>query len=333
MNAKDISIQTGFSLSTVMKVLGGQAEKYNISEKTRKKILETAEKTGYCRNDLAASVRTGSSRNIGLILSETEDRANMAILNSIMRTAAQEGQGISTYTENNITHAFDHMRRNKITKIISASVEKDKRYQTALLARKYKMDIVFVYEKAVEEFPAVNVDNHAGMKMATEYLFAMGHRKIRFCCGPLNYDYLIKRHAGFISALREADIPIEKDMIDLTDITDYRKYLKDLLALPSGRRPTAILTTSTSDILKFNPFITEMKLNIPEDISLFGFGDTYECRYICSGISTVQESLQKVGETAVRYIMGLPTEIKADADNVFLIPPVLSLRNSVKKIS
>ena len=141
MNAKDISIQTGFSLSTVMKVLGGQAEKYNISEKTRKKILETAEKTGYCRNDLAASVRTGSSRNIGLILSETEDRANMAILNSIMRTAAQEGQGISTYTENNITHAFDHMRRNKITKIISASVEKDKRYQTALLARKYKMDM------------------------------------------------------------------------------------------------------------------------------------------------------------------------------------------------
>lgn len=332
MTAKEIAQKTNYSLSTVMKVLGGKAEKYNISSAAQKKIYAEAESMGYCRNDLAASVRTGVSRNIGLILEKRNNNPNMQILESILQCAAINGQGISTYMDQDVAGAFDHMRRHRIRKVISVSVTKTIREQTACFARKYGMELVFVYESSIDSFPAFNVDNYTGMKTAAEYLIKMGHQRIFFACGPLHYDYLIRRHAGFCAACKEAALSPEDMIIDFSDIKDYGKLLKDLFALPAGKRPTAILSTSDSDIMKMLPHIDKMGIKIPEDISLFGFGDMPGSEYIFQGLSSVAEPLPEVGKMAFEYIMGRKISLKRDARNDFLLDPELVLRNSVKKI-
>lgn len=332
MTAKEIAEKTNYSLSTVMKVLSGKAEKYNISSAAQKKIRNEAERIGYCRNDLAATMRTGVSRNIGLILESRKNSPHMLILESILQCAAKNGQGINTYVDKDMAGAFDHMRRHRIRKVISVSVTKKIREQTARLARQYGMELVFVYESSIDSFPAVNVDNYTGMKNATEYLIKMGHKRIFFACGPLHYDYLIRRHAGFCDACKEAALSPEDITMDLSDIKDYGKCLKKIFQQPAAKRPTVILSTSDSDIMKMLPHIEKMGVKIPEDISLFGFGDMPGSEYIFQGLSSVAEPLPKVGEVAFEYIMGRKISLKRDARNDFLLVPELVLRNSVKKL-
>ena len=64
----DIAKKTGFSPTTVSRVLSGNASKYRISKKTEKIIQTTANELNYIPNDSARNLRTGRSKTIALII-------------------------------------------------------------------------------------------------------------------------------------------------------------------------------------------------------------------------------------------------------------------------
>ena len=63
-----ISEQTGVSVSTVSRVLSGQAEKYRISPVTAGKIREAAEQCGYIPDLVAKGLRTRRTGTVGLTI-------------------------------------------------------------------------------------------------------------------------------------------------------------------------------------------------------------------------------------------------------------------------
>lgn len=62
----DIAKELGISKSTVSRALRG--DDYNVSKETRQKILETANRLGYKRNELAVNLRMQSTRTIGIVV-------------------------------------------------------------------------------------------------------------------------------------------------------------------------------------------------------------------------------------------------------------------------
>lgn len=64
----DIAKISGFSTTTVSRVLNGKAKQYRISEKSQKKIEEVAKEMNYIPNHFAANLRTGKSKTIALIV-------------------------------------------------------------------------------------------------------------------------------------------------------------------------------------------------------------------------------------------------------------------------
>ena len=67
-NIVDIAEKTGFSITTVSRVLNGKAEKYRISKATQQKIKSTAEELNYVPNEFARNLRSGKSKTIALIV-------------------------------------------------------------------------------------------------------------------------------------------------------------------------------------------------------------------------------------------------------------------------
>ena len=63
-----ISARTGFSITTVSRVLSGNALKYRISPKTAAVVLAEAKRCEYVPSALAQSLRTKKSKMIGLLL-------------------------------------------------------------------------------------------------------------------------------------------------------------------------------------------------------------------------------------------------------------------------
>ena len=68
ININDIAKITGFSTTTVSRVLNGKAEQYRIAKKTQKEIESAAKKMNYTPNLFATNLRTGKSNTISLII-------------------------------------------------------------------------------------------------------------------------------------------------------------------------------------------------------------------------------------------------------------------------
>ena len=70
----EISKEAGVSTCCVSWVLRNHPRSSEVSEKTRRRILETAEKMGYHRNQLAAAIRIGKVNTIAVILNFEKTR-------------------------------------------------------------------------------------------------------------------------------------------------------------------------------------------------------------------------------------------------------------------
>ena len=68
INIQDIANESGFSITTVSRVLNGKADKYRISKKTQEIIKEIATKLNYVANEHARNLRTGVSQTIALVV-------------------------------------------------------------------------------------------------------------------------------------------------------------------------------------------------------------------------------------------------------------------------
>ncbi|HBX21444.1 MAG TPA: LacI family transcriptional regulator, partial [Porphyromonadaceae bacterium] len=66
INIVDIAQKAGLSITTVSRVLNGQADKYRISKKTQEKIQFIANELNYVPNEFARNLRTGKSKTIAL---------------------------------------------------------------------------------------------------------------------------------------------------------------------------------------------------------------------------------------------------------------------------
>ena len=75
MNLKDLSELLGVSQTTVSRALNGYPE---VSEKTRARVLEAAEKHGYRPDSRARSLATGRAMAVGLVIpvSSRHERVN-----------------------------------------------------------------------------------------------------------------------------------------------------------------------------------------------------------------------------------------------------------------
>ena len=82
-----IAERTGFSISTISRVLNGKAQKYRIAAKTVKTITEEARKCNYQPNLTAQSLRTRRTNTIGLMVPSIDNPFFANIANVIIHEA------------------------------------------------------------------------------------------------------------------------------------------------------------------------------------------------------------------------------------------------------
>ena len=81
----DISKKSGFSVSTVSRVLHGSSSKSKISKATSEVIRNIAREMGYHPNLLAQSLRLSRTRDIGIIVTDIGNPFFATMVKSIAR--------------------------------------------------------------------------------------------------------------------------------------------------------------------------------------------------------------------------------------------------------
>ena len=107
-----------------------------------------------------------------------------------------------------------------------------------------------------------------------------------------------RRKHGYLEALRENRIPIERELV-VCDRIEYEVALQSAIRLlQSDNRPDAIL--AFNDIITFAAFtaIKQAGLCIPDDVALIGFTDDEHARYVTPKLSAIEDNSQLIGQTA-----------------------------------
>lgn len=302
VNLKSISKDLNISPGTISRVLNGKAKEFRISDATVKKVTEYAQKVGYSPNLLAKSLQASKSFTIGLILPDISNPFFSMMAKHIEKEASQKKYSILLMdSDENIIKeetAVKNLSDRKVDGMILCPIGNKKSHYEKLL-NKVHCPIMFVdrYIKDLD-IPFVTTNNYQGSYEATRFLIENGHTKIGIIRGDNKLATVSERENGYLSALKDAHLLIEKQYIIGEAFSEENGYLslKKLMAL--AEKPTAILCLSNQICFGLLKAAMELKLSLPNDLSVISFDDNPYAQFISPALTTVKQFNDKMGKEA-----------------------------------
>lgn len=297
----DVAKAAGVSKSTVSRILDERLPTADNSSARR--VREVAEKLGYVRDLSAASLRRGSTGQIGVIVPRLTDTVMAMLYESLARAAGRNGQfAIVATTDDNPDAgraAAKALIRRGVDGLILSTARIDDHFTDELRAR----GIPFVLAlRQNGQSPAAIGDDPLGGYLATRHLLDLGHRRIGLITGP---DYATSargRCEGYYKALKEAGVSLSSDLIVPSTFSIESGEIAAEKLLRLRDRPTAIFAVNDNTAIGALSAIARSGLSIPRDISLVGYNDIPIVSRLPVPLTTVQVPFEHIAEMALQLL-------------------------------
>lgn len=325
-----ISQRTGFSISTVSRVLSGQAEKYRISPATVHLIEEEAKRCNYIPNLLAKGLTTRRTNIIGLLIPSVDNPYFANIASVVIRQA--RSQGFTTMIVDTMENAKNEQQdvlsliSRKVDGIIIVPCDREPDFLEGIGRHNIPIVLIDRYFDTTT-LPYVCTDNFRGGYEATKHLIEHGHKRIA-CIQGVPYSMPNKeRVRGYREALREYGLE-GYIRVSGEDFSVQNGYLETKLLLNEPAIPSAIFTLSNTILQGAIKAIRESGLRIPQDISIISFDNNTYLDYLDPAVTRISQPTDEIGTLAVKILMESISGEKSG--NVQIqIPPKLIVCNSV----
>ncbi|OUN78954.1 transcriptional regulator [Alistipes sp. An54] len=327
-----IAERTGFSISTVSRVLNGKAQKYRIGAKTVEIITEEARKCNYQPNVTAQSLRTRRTNTIGLVVPNIDNPFFANIANVIIHEARLYHYTVilidSMENERDEREGIDSLMSRNIDGIIVVPCGGDSR----MLEQAAQRTPIVLIDRYFSDttLPYVSTDNYLGSYNATRMLLEMGHRRI--CCiqGPPSSITTIERVRGYREALQSYGLE-DQARVSGTDFTIQNGYVEAKLAFARAEPPTAIFALSNTILLGTIKAAAESGLRIPDDLSVISFDNYTYLDFLSPAITRVNQPIEEMGILAVKMLFQILRKQDPGRAQI-LLPPSLIVRDSVRSL-
>lgn len=305
MNLKQLSEELGLSQTTVSRALNGYPE---VSEGTRRRVQEAAERHNYRPNTRAKGLATGRAMMIGhVILNSNEHEMVNPIFGDfvagaghvsaqlgydMMFTRVDDGDEEAAYRSLMAKGSVDGV-------ILQGPKVNDSRID--LLNR---IGLPFAVHGRSSEvstpYTWVDVNNTRSFRRATEFLLDLGHKRIALINGLESMDFARRRRDGYLSALGRAGISADETLMSSEEMTEVSGHHQTRDFLQSDKPPTAILVSSMISALGARRAIEEAGLVLGKDVSIITHDD--DLSYLKNGqdvpiFTATRSSVRKAGRT------------------------------------
>lgn len=332
----DIANKLGVSVVTVSNAIAGRD---GVSDETRKKICETAEKMGYKPSNTKIGRKRSYiqhyGKNVGILTSERFVGARGTFYWEL--TA-----GISDkLSQLNISTVFECVKRESELKGTLPNMAYDNKVDAIIVIGQVRrsfidslsqltIPLLFVdFYDSRYNIDSVNSDSYNGGYMITDYLVEMGHRKIGFF-GTVNATSSINdRFLGYVKCLMENGLEYRPDWT----IGDRDEFgvLHTKIDFPTDM-PTAFVCNCDETAFRVISALRTKGVRVPEDISVVGY-DNYTMSSICiPTITTIEVDIAKMAEISVEIISKKLTD-PAVCEGRRVISGKLIIKNSVLDIN
>lgn len=328
ISLKDLARELGVSVPTVSRALKDSPE---ISADLRARAKQLAQELNYRPNPFAISLRKNAPRIIGVIVPDIVTHFFSSILSGIEDMAIANGYFVIITTSH---ESYEHEKKNienlvnmRVEGIIACLSQETTDFgHLAALADINMPVILFDRVCLTDMFSTVVADGEHSAQMATQHLLDNGSKRVAFIGGANHLDIVRRRKHGYLEALRENRIPIQKELVVCRKI-DYEEgkiATESLLSL--SQPPDAILAMNDTLAFAAMEVIKSHGLRIPQDVAIIGYTDEQHANYVEPKLSAVSHQTYRMGETACRLLID---RIKGDKTvRQVVVPTRLEIRES-----
>lgn len=277
VTADDVAAEAGVSRWTVNRAFRQDA---SISEKSRRKVMEAAEKLGYVPDLLASSLRSDRSNLVALLVDDFQNPHKLIMMERLSRILRKHGWDsllVNLLDQADASTALLNASQRRVDAAILIGLQFDEQVlATALGARRVRKLIVFARMSSNPDTISVCCDDEAAMRTIADYVMGRGYRRPLFLAGPETYSAHLMRKETFLTKWRQErgatpeaiSVPKYDPKLAFERVADHlgtleRSRMPDLLVCENDA-----LAIGAIDAIRFR-----LGLRVPEDIAVTGFDD------------------------------------------------------------
>lgn len=305
ITVKELAKKLGVSISTVSKALN---DSHEISEETKKRVQELAERYHYKPNRLAVNLKSGSTRTIGVILPSILSNFFTAVLCGIEQVTNDQNYNIITCFSNESFERemtnMDILSNGIIDGLIVAiseetQIRRDYDHFKQCIQKGIPL-VMFDRVTSAIECDKVVVDDYNDAFVATEHLVDCGCENIALVSA---IDFLSvgkNRVKGFESAVEENLGHLDDDMLIRCKVDELENRLEALL---SKRKVDGIFAVDEDASLAIWKVCRKLGLQIPEQVSAIGYAGEKLARNLNPALTTVNQNGVEIGRESARILL------------------------------
>ena len=328
---KDLAHELGVSIATVSRALRESPE---IGKDMQERVKVLAKKMNYRPNPFAQSLRREAPRVIGVVVPNIVAHYYASVLEGIEDYAAKAGYSVisgNSHENHEIeTRVIDNFIGMHVEGIVACLAQDTEDYSHFQEIHNMGIPLVFFARTCLPEiFSTVIANGDEAAQQATQHLIDTGSRRIAFIGGPNHLDMVRRRKHGYLEALRENRIPIDRTLVACQRI-DYDIARETVINMLQRKdRPDAII--AFNDIITYASFdaIRNLGLSIPKDVALIGFSDADYDRFMTPRLSVIKDQAPQTGAKACELLL---KNINGDKKIYHeVVPMILQLHTSSMK--
>ena len=303
---KDVAKYANCSIKTVSRVVN---EEPHVAEATRQRVMEAIETLGYAPNISARRLVQSKSFVICILLHEAGFYQSV-VLSKIMDIGYQLDYDIliqsyfpsHTRSKEKLTALIRERRVDGL--VVTPPCDVDP-FLSDLLTKSKIPYVQITPLNRTAEVPYVTGDDYQGAFLMTERLIMMGHWRIAFLSGPRNHRTSIDRLYGYKAALEMYRVPFDEHLV-LDSLFNFSGgYNAAKLAMTMEKPPTAIFGGSDEAAMGALYALQEMKVAVPGQVSVCGFGNLPQSHQTWPGLSTVLHPVEAIVEKATEMLLSI----------------------------
>ncbi len=311
MTIKDIAKLSGVGVSTVSRVLNDRPD---VSEESRRRVLEVIAEHNYLPNNSARSLVRTKSDTVGLVVRGVQNPFYTDIIRAIEHKLDLAGY---TMVMRQIASGDDEVK-------CGAVMEREKRLQGLIFlggrsdyspAELALLNVPFVcctYTNAYgtldpSKYSSVSIADEQEAYRAVSELYQNGHRRIAvLTAAPDDSSISQLRYLGYQRALRDFGLTEHpEDLICAEDFTIANAYAAMQKRLRSPADFTAVFAIADDMAIGAMRALRESGRSIPEDCSVIAIDGISVSEYIHPMLTTLCQPMTAMGEASVEILLDI----------------------------
>jgi len=329
---RDVARAASVSIGTVSRALKNQP---GLSEATRTRVVEVAQRLGYDSAQLRTRIR-----RVTFLLHRQHNNFTVSpffsqVLNGFEEACRERRLVPSVLTAGPTQDLAQQMRLHAPDAIaVAGFVEPELLAHLQSLAR----PIVLIDLRA-PGFRSVNVDNAKGASLAMQHLFAQGRRRVAFIGGSLAHHSIAQRALGYRQAYFDAGLLFDPTLevtalagapADLAAADAMERLIADARA-QSVPLPDAVFAYNDAAALAAMRVCLAHGLRVPEDIAFVGFDDIPAAAHSAPPLSTVAVDKEALGRRGVELLLDDHSNPPCPADSLMSVELIARASSGIKE--